>query len=105
MNKLFNALLRTSISASMSDREAFTDKMAQVVEDKIGTNPDMAKKVSDTLAVAMDSINEQLLFDQLFRPSSDDKELEAKIDKLTEAIDRLNNNIEKLSQITENANR
>lgn len=102
MNKLFNTLLRTSISASMQDREAFTDKIAKVVEDKVGTDAEMAKKVSDTLAVAMDSINDQLLLDQLFRPSSDDKVLEEKIDKLTEAIDRLNNNIEKL---IENAHR
>lgn len=102
MNKLFNTLLRTSISASMSDREAFTDRVAKVVEEKIGTDTDMAKKVSDTLAVAMDSINDQLLLDQLFKPSTEDKVLEEKIDKLTEAIDRLNINIEKL---IENANR
>lgn len=102
MNKLFNALLRTSISASMSDREAFTDRIAKVVEEKIGTDPELAKKMSDTLAVAMDSVNEQLFLDQLLRPSSDDKALEEKIDKLTAAIDRLNTNIEKL---VENANR
>lgn len=96
MNKLLNMLLRSSISASMSDREAFTDKIAQIIENKMGTDPEAAQKMSDNLASAMDSINEQLLFDQLFNPTSETKELENKIEKLTTSIDRLNSNIEKL---------
>lgn len=96
MNKLLNMLLRSSISASMSDREAFTDKIAQIIENKMGTDPEAAQKMSDNLASAMDSINEQLLFDQLFNPTSGTKELENKIEKLTTSIDRLNSNIEKL---------
>ncbi|MEG1794830.1 MAG: hypothetical protein RRZ64_08205 [Rikenellaceae bacterium] len=96
MNKLLNTLLRTSITASMSDREAFTEKVSKVVEDKIGADPELAKKMSDGLAAAMDSINDQLLINQLFDPQSDNKKLEDKIDKLTSTIERLNSNIEKL---------
>lgn len=96
MNKLLNMLLRSSISASMNDREAFTEKIAQVIENKIGTDTEAAQKMSDNLASAMDSINDQLLFEQLFNPTSDNKELEDKIEKLNKSIDRLNNNIEKL---------
>lgn len=97
MNKLLNVILRTSIAASMSDREAFTEKISKVVEDKIGADPESAKKLSDNLALAMDSINDQLLIEQLFSPA-DNSELETKIDRLTESIDKLNNNIEKLIQ-------
>lgn len=96
MNKLLNLLLRSSLSASLSDREVFTEKVAEVIEQKIGKDPQMAKKLSESLATAMDSMNEQLLFDQIFNPQSDNKLLEEKIDQLTRSIDRLNNNIEKL---------
>ncbi|MEG0499948.1 MAG: hypothetical protein RR550_02350, partial [Rikenellaceae bacterium] len=60
MNKLLNMLLRSSISASMTDREAFTDKMAQLLEDKIGKDPEAAERLSGQLAAAMENINEQL---------------------------------------------
>lgn len=98
MNKLINMLLRSSISASMTDREAFTDKVAQIIEDKIGNDPDAAQKMSETLAAAMESVNEQLLIDQIFSPPAENKNLEEKIDKLTLAIEKLNSNIEKLTE-------
>lgn len=98
MNKLINMLLRSSISASMTDREAFTDKVAQMIEDKIGNDPDAAQKMSETLAAAMESVNEQLLIDQIFSPPAENKNLEEKIDKLTLAIEKLNSNIEKLTE-------
>lgn len=96
MNKLLNTLLRTSITASLSDREAFTDNISRVIEDKIGTDPDAAKRLSDNLAIAMESINDQLLINELISPTPQNDELENKIDKLTASIDRLNTNIEKL---------
>lgn len=98
MNKLLNMLLRSSISASMSDREAFTDKVAQILEDKIGKDPEAAQQVSERLTVAMENINEQLLFDQIFNPEPENKSLEEKLDKLTQSIEKLNSNIEKLIQ-------
>lgn len=96
MNKLLNLLLRSSISASLSDREAFTGKVAEIIEQKTGKDPEAAQKLSDNLATAMDNINEQLLFDQIFNPQPDNRALEEKIDKLSSSIDRLNDNIEKL---------
>lgn len=94
MNKLLNMLLRSSISASLSDREAFTDRIAKVIEERVGSDPDTARKISDNLAVAMDSLNDQMLIEQLLSPRNENSELEKKIDKLTEAIDRLNKNME-----------
>lgn len=94
MNKLLNMLLRSSISASLSDREAFTDRIAKVIEERVGSDPDTARKISDNLAVAMDSLNDQMLIEQLLSPRNENSELEKKIDKLAEAIDRLNKNME-----------
>lgn len=99
MNKLLNTMLRCSISASMSDRDAFIERIAQVIEQKVGTDSQTAQQIGDTIAVAMESIDEQLLIDQLLNPQPDsNKDLEKRLDRLTEAIEKLNANIEKLQK-------
>lgn len=98
MNKFLNTILRSSIAASLSDREALTERLAKVIEDKIGSDPETAKEFGDKIATAMESIDEQLLIDQILNPQPDNntKELAEKLDRLTLAIDRLNANLEKL---------
>lgn len=96
MNKLFHLFLRSSLSALLADRDAFTEKVAGMIEQKMGNDPEAAQKLSDYLVTAMDSINDQLLMDQLFNLPSDHQVLEEKIDKLTTSIDRLNDNLEKI---------
>lgn len=100
MNKFLNTILRSSIAVSLSDREALTERLATVIEQKIGSDPETAKEFGDKIATALESIDERLLIDQLLNPQSqsDTKELEEKIDRLTQAIDRLNANIEKLQK-------
>lgn len=96
MNKLLNMLLRSSISASMTDRDAFTDKVAQMIEEKIGKDPEAAQKMSERLTAAVESMNDQLLIDQFFNPEPENKALEEKIERLNASIEKLNSNIEKL---------
>lgn len=96
MNNILNLLLRASISASMSDREAFVDRISGIIEDKIGKDPDAARKMSDNIASAMEGLNDQLLIEQLLRPRHDD-ELNKKIDRLTEAVEKLTGIVEQLA--------
>lgn len=96
MNKLLNMLLRSSISASMTDRDAFTDKVAQMIEEKIGKDPEAAQKMSERLTAAVESMNDQLLIDQFFNPEPENKALEERIERLNASIEKLNSNIEKL---------
>lgn len=96
MNKLLNMLLRSSISASITDREVFTDRVAQMIEEKIGDDPEAAQRMSERLAASVDSLNEQSLLNELFAPDTDNRALEEKIERLTVSIDKLNANIEKL---------
>ena len=98
MNQALNVLLRAAIAAAASDREKFVDRVSGLIEDKVGTSPKTAQKVAGGIDQLGDMLDQQLFFQQL---TSDhrtaDGELEKKIDRLTAAIDKLNANLEKLS--------
>ncbi|CDN31243.1 hypothetical protein BN938_1148 [Mucinivorans hirudinis] len=98
MNTLLNILLRTSLSAALSDREAFVDRAAQIIEQKVGSDTDAAHAMGERIAEMMESVDQTLLIRQLLAPPppAATEELEKKIDELTQAINRLNDNLEKI---------
>lgn len=98
MNKFVNTLLRSSISASLSDRDSFVERISIVIQEKIGSDPEQAKSISDKIATAMETFDDQLLINQILSPTKQDDQLIQKIDALTKAIDKLNENIEKLQK-------
>ncbi len=97
MNQALNVLLRAAIAAAASDREKFVDRVSGLIEDKVGTSPQTAQKVAGGIDQLVDMLDQQLFFQQLTADRTVDGELEKKIDRLTAAIDKLNANLEKLS--------
>lgn len=97
MNDIIFLLLRASISASLSDREAFIDRLAEIIEAKTGRDEEAARKLSDSIAGAMEGLNGTLLLQQLFS-SHHDKKLNKSIDNLTEAIEKLSTILEAAGQ-------
>lgn len=96
MNSTMNILLRAAIAAAASDREKFIEKVGAMIEDKVGASPETAEKVAGGVDQLVDMLDQQLFFQQLSNASgSDTAELEKKIDRLTESIDRLNATLEK----------
>lgn len=88
MNDIVFLLLRASISASLSDRAAFIDRLTGIIEAGTGQDEEAARKLSDNIAGAMEGLNGTLLLQQLFRPRHN-KKLNKSIDKLTEAVEKL----------------
>lgn len=82
-------LLRASLTASLSDREAFIGRVSKVIEDQTHTDPEAARRMSDHIAGAMEGLNSSLLFSQLVSPPHD-KKLNKTMDELTAAIEKLN---------------
>ncbi|MDE7073747.1 MAG: hypothetical protein K2O69_01635 [Odoribacter sp.] len=91
-NLLF-LLLRASLSASLSDREAFVNGVAKVIEEHTRRNPEEARRIGNHLAGAAEGLNNGLLFNQLFAPRHD-KRLNKTLEELTETIGKLNALIE-----------
>lgn len=82
-------LLRASLTASLSDREAFIEKVSKVIEDRTHSDPEVARRLSDHIAGAMEGLNSSLLLSQLFAPRHD-KKLNKTLDELTAAVEKLN---------------
>lgn len=98
MNSTMNLLLRAAIAAAASDREKFVDKVSSLIEDKAGTSPETAENIAGGIDQLVDLLDQQLLIEQLTgKSSASTEELEQKIDRLTEAINKLNDNLEKLT--------
>lgn len=93
INDLLLLLLRASITASLSDRDAFIEKVSKVIEHKANRDPEAARHISDQIAGAMEGLNSTLLLQQLFKPRQD-KKLNRTLDDLTTAIEKLNTLLE-----------
>lgn len=103
MNDIIFLLLRASINASLSDREAFIDRLAEIIEAKTGRDEEATRKLSDNIAGAMEGLNGTLLLQQLFS-SRHDKKLNKSIDNLTEAIEKLSTILEAAGQPATSSN-
>lgn len=88
-NDLLYLLLRASINASLSDRDAFIEKVSKIIEQQTHKDPEAARQLSDHIAGAMEGLNSTLLLRQLFTPRRD-KKLTQTLDQLTTAVEKLN---------------
>lgn len=86
---LLYLLLRASITASLSDRDAFIEKVSKIIEQHTHQDPEAARHLSDQLAGMMEGLNSTLLLQQLFKPRRD-KKLNQTLDQLTLAVEKLN---------------
>lgn len=98
MNRFVNSLLRSSISASLSDRDSFVEKISAIIQEKVGSDPEQARSISDKIATAMEQIDHELLINQILSPDKNEDKLIQKIDALTESINKLNESIERLQK-------
>lgn len=97
MNSALNLLLRLGIATSMQDREAVIDRISSVLEEKMGTEPDKAQKVGETILAGLDGLKDQLSIEQIVSSlTHSDDSIEKRLDELTEAVNKLNANVEKL---------
>ena len=84
-NDLLYLLLRASINASLSDRDAFIEKVSKIIEQQTHKDPEAARRLSDHIAGAMEGLNSTLLF-----TPRRDKKLTQTLDQLTTAVEKLN---------------
>lgn len=92
-NDLLYLLLRASINISLSNREAFIDKVSKIIEQQTHRDPEAARRLSDHIAGAMEGLDSTLLLRQLYTPRRDKK--------LTQTLERLITAVEKLNALLE----
>ena len=97
MNSAINMLLRMGIATGLQDREVVIYRISAVLETKMGTDPDKSQIIGEQILNGLESLKDQLSIEQIVSSlSRNDDVIEKKLDELTEAIKRLNDNVEKL---------
>ena len=92
-NDILFLLLRASITASLSDRDTFIEKVSKIIEEHSRYDPESARELSNHIAGLMEGLNSTLLMQQLFKPRRD-KKLNQTLDQLTLAVEKLNTLLE-----------
>lgn len=97
--KVIDNLLRMAITASLTQREFFVEKVSAILEDKMGTDPENAHKVGEDVMSYLADLKDEMVLKDIFAAepaaTADNSELSAKIDELTAAINKLNENLQK----------
>jgi hypothetical protein len=99
MNRALNLLLKMGIASGLQERDVVIDRISTVLQDKIGTDPEKAQKVGEQILNGLEGLKDQLTIEQIIAGiTRNDDELEKRIGELTEAVNRLNIAVEKLTE-------
>lgn len=101
MSDGLNTILRSAIVASQSDRAEFVEQLSSIIAERIGSSSQQAALIESRIEQMSANLDRQQLLDQLMSsiiglgaekqtPQQDIVRLEAKIDRLSEAIEELN---------------
>lgn len=106
MNDNLNTILRSAIVASQSDRAEFVEQLSDIIAARIGSSSTQAAIIESRIEQMTSSLDRQQLLEQLISsiagwgaekqiPQQDVARLEAKIDRLSEAIEELNKKLDR----------
>lgn len=99
MKPALNLLLKMGIAAGLQERDVIVDKISDVLQDKMGTDPERAQKVGEQILNGLENLKEQLTIEQIIDGlTRNDDALTQKLDELTQAINRLNNHLDKITK-------
>ena len=86
------------IAAGLQERDVIVDKISAVLKDKMGTDTEHAQKVGEQILTGLESLKEQLSIEQIIDGlTRNDDVMAQKMEDLTQAINRLNGYLDKLS--------
>lgn len=98
MKPNLNMLLKMGIVAGLQEREVVIDKISEVLQDRMGTDPEKAQKIGEQILKGLETFKEQLTIDQIIDGlTRNDDILVKKLDELTNAINRLNDQLDKMN--------
>ncbi len=100
MNSKLNKLLQLGIATSLSDRDTAIDKISSLLQNKMGTDPEKSMRIGEQIFAGIENLRDQLTLDQVLSSfSKNEDNLETKIGDLTEAVNKLNTNLENLIKV------
>ena len=101
MKEIYNRLLRLALTVGLTEREAFVDKVSEVIARKT-SDPRYGERLAEGVLAAVEALRDELLLRQAFARSSQREsgreERPAEYGELIDRIDRLNRTLEELNR-------
>lgn len=94
MNNTLNLLLRTAITATLEDREAFIEKFSSILTQITDMEPEKANKAGEKMSMGLQAFRDELQMENLWKGRSTDNRDE--IQKTREKIEQLSKEIESI---------
>ena len=98
MKEIYNRLLRLALTVGLTEREAFVDKVSEVIARKTSADPRYGERLAEGVLAAVEALRDELLLRQAFARSSQREsgreERPAEYRELIDRIDRLNRTLE-----------
>ena len=102
MKEIYNRLLRLALTVGLTEREAFVDKVSEVIARKTSADPRYGERLAEGVLAAVEALRDELLLRQAFARSSQREsgreERPAEYGELIDRIDRLNRTLEELDR-------
>ena len=95
MKEIYNRLLRLALTVGLTEREAFVDKVSEVIARKTSADPRYGERLAEGVLAAVEALRDELLLRQAFARSS---QRESGREELIDRIDRLNRTLEELNR-------
>ena len=102
MKEIYNRLMRLALTVGLTEREAFVDKVSEVIARKTSADPRYGERLAEGVLAAVEALRDELLLRQAFARSSQREsgreERPAEYGELIDRIDRLNRSLEELNR-------
>lgn len=70
MKEIYNRLLRLALTVGLTEREAFVDKVSEVIARKTSADPRYGERLAEGVLAAVEALRDELLLRQAFARSS-----------------------------------
>lgn len=94
MNNALNLLLRTAITATLEDREAFIEKFSDILTRITDIEPEKASKAGEKISMGLQAFRNELQIENRYKDLFTDNHEE--IQKTQEKIEQLSMEIERI---------
>lgn len=95
MKEIYSNLLRLALTAGLTQRELFIEKVSAYLSDKMDSSPEHGERIAAGIVTLAESLKNELLMRELFTSRNE----QSSNQELTEQLDELNRTLKELTSV------
>lgn len=95
MKEIYSNLLRLALTAGLTQRELFIEKVSAYLSDKMDSGPENGERIAAGIVSLAESLKNELLMRELFTSRNE----QTSNQELTEQLDELNRTLKELTSV------